>query len=201
MHIWAQCLQAHPDQSLARYLLKGMTVGFRIGYDWSRERKSACSNLPSASAHPEVVQQSLDQEVASGRLLGPFQPDELCPPVHVSRFGVIEKKHQQGKFRIIVDLSFPEGKSINDGIATELCSLSYTRVDDVVKGICQLGSGTMMAKIDIKSAYRIVPVHPVDRHLLATSWNGQLYVDGALPFGLRSPPPKSSQLSQTLSNL
>ena len=165
-----------------------MTVGFRIGYDWSRERKSACSNLPSASAHPEVVQQSLDQEVASGRLLGPFQPDELCPPVHVSRFGVIEKKHQQGKFRIIVDLSFPEGKSINDGIATELCSLSYTRVDDVVKGICQLGSGTLMAKIDIKSAYRIVPVHPVDRHLLATSWNGQLYVDGALPFGLRSAP-------------
>ena len=118
-----------------------MTVGFRIGYDWSRERKSACSNLPSASAHPEVVQQSLDQEVASGRLLGPFQPDELCPPVHVSRFGaMIEKKHQQGKFRIIVDLSFPEGKSINEGIATELCSLSYTRVDDVVKGICQLGS-------------------------------------------------------------
>ena len=121
-----------------------------------RERKSACSNLPSASAHPEVVQRNLDQEVASGRLLGPFQPDELSPPVHVSRFGVIEKKHQQGKFRIIVDLSSPEGKSINDGIATELCSLSYTRVDDVVKGICQAGPGALMAKIDIKSAYRII---------------------------------------------
>ena len=85
-------------------------------------------------------------------------------------------------------MSSPEGKSINDGITTELCSLSYTRVDDVVKGICQAGPGTLMAKIDIKSAYRIVPVHPVDRHLLATCWKGQLYVDGALPFGLRSAP-------------
>ena len=36
VHIWAQCLQAHPDQLLARYLLKGMTARFRIGYDWSK---------------------------------------------------------------------------------------------------------------------------------------------------------------------
>ena len=33
-----------------------------------------------------------------------------------------------------------------------------------------------------------MPVHPVVRHLLATCWKGQLYVDGALPFGLRSAP-------------
>ena len=174
-----------------------MTAGFRIGYDWSRERKSACSNLPSVSAHPEVVQQKLDQEVASGRRLGQFQPDELSPPVHVSRFGVIEKKHQQGKFRIIVDLSSPEGKSINDGIAIELCSLSYARVDDVVKGICQVGSGALMAKIDIKSAYCIVPVHPIDRHLLATRWKGQLYVGETLPFGLKSAPKIFTVLADT----
>ena len=128
----------------------GMTAGFRIGYNWSRECKLACSNLPSAFVHRGVVQQNPEQEVASSRLLGPFQPDELSPPVHVSRFGII-KKHRQGKFRIIIDLSSPECKNINDGIATELCSLSYTRVDDVLKGICQAGSGAQMAKIDMKA--------------------------------------------------
>lgn len=71
-------------------------------------------------------------------------------------------------------MSSSEGKSINDGIATALCSLSYTRVNDVVKGIYQAGPGALMAKIDIKSTYRIVPVHPVNRHLLATYWKGQL---------------------------
>ena len=90
----------------------------------------------------------------------------------------MEKKHQQRKFQIIVKLSSPEGKSINDGIATELCSLSYTRVDDIVKGICQGGSGALMAKINIKSAYCIVPVHPVDRHLLTTRWKRQLDICG-----------------------
>ena len=46
----------------------------------------------------------------------------------------------------------------------------------------------MLAKIDIKSAYRIMPVHPDDGPLLGMHWKGQLYVDTCLPFGLRSVP-------------
>ena len=34
----------------------------------------------------------------------------------------------------------------------------------------------------------LVPVHPDDRHLLGFEWRGQQYVDGMLPFGLRSAP-------------
>ena len=45
-----------------------------------------------------------------------------------------------------------------------------------------------MAKIDVKSVYRIVPVHPEDRSLLGMCWNGDIFVDAALPFGLRSAP-------------
>ena len=40
--------------------------------------------------------------------------------------------------------------------------------------------------MDIKEAYRMVPVHPEDRHLLAVRWKGVTYVDKVLPFGLRS---------------
>lgn len=45
-----------------------------------------------------------------------------------------------------------------------------------------------MAKIDIKSAYRLLAIHPQDRHLLGCRWQGSLYVDTALPFGLCSAP-------------
>ena len=45
-----------------------------------------------------------------------------------------------------------------------------------------------MAKADIKQAYRIVPVHPDDSHLLGVQWDGQVLVDKVLPFGLRSAP-------------
>lgn len=51
-----------------------------------------------------------------------------------------------------------------------------------------MGVGTLMAKIDIKSAYRMIPVHPADRPLLGWKWEGQVFVDSALPFGLCSAP-------------
>ena len=46
----------------------------------------------------------------------------------------------------------------------------------------------MMAKIDIKNAFRLLPVHPADRHLLMMSWNNSIYIDLCIPFGLRSAP-------------
>ena len=45
-----------------------------------------------------------------------------------------------------------------------------------------------MAKFDLKAAYWNVPVHPDDRWLLGMVWENQLFMDVALPFGLRSAP-------------
>ena len=47
---------------------------------------------------------------------------------------------------------------------------------------------TLLAKIDVKSAFRLLPVHPLDRHLLAMDWDRNLYIDTCLPFRLRSAP-------------
>ena len=54
--------------------------------------------------------------------------------------------------------------------------------------ILTLGTGSLLAKIDIKSAFWLLPVHPADRHLLGIKWNGEVYLDCCLPFGLRSAP-------------
>ena len=45
-----------------------------------------------------------------------------------------------------------------------------------------------MAKFDVESANRNVPIHPLDRYLLGIKWRHHFYVDLALPFGLRSAP-------------
>ena len=87
---------------------------------------------------------------------------ETAPQV-LNRLGVIPKKHEPGKQRIITDLSYPDGQSINNAINSRLCSLSYITVDQVANTALSLGKGALIAKIDIKSAYRLVPVHPVDR--------------------------------------
>ena len=46
----------------------------------------------------------------------------------------------------------------------------------------------MLAKVDIAHAFRNIPVHPEDHHLLGMSWGGKVNLDLTLPFGLRSSP-------------
>ena len=71
-------------------------------------------------------------------------------------------------------------------------------MDDVADAVCQLGDGTELAKADIKAAYRMVPVHPDDRPLLAMQWEGEVYLYRALLFGLRSAPKIFNALADAL---
>ena len=136
-----------------------------------------------------MVSNYLEEELALNRIveLPPGQAQKL-DGLQCSPFGVIPKKHKPGKWRLIVDLSSPEHFSVNDGIAKELCSLTYTSVDDVVACVLKAGKGALLAKMDIKQAYRNIPVHPDDRPLLGMKWQGRVFVDKTLPFGLRSAP-------------
>ena len=195
---WDHMLAQHPDRQYVAYLLSGIQEGFRIGYE-RREHVlgSARKNMKTAMENPQVIKEYLDVERKRGVLLGPFERSEM-PEVHLSRFGVIPKSNQPGKWRLIVDLSHPEGRSVNDVISGELCSLQYMRIEEVVRRLLKLGPGAQMAKMDIKSAYRMVPVHPQDRVLLGVQWEGQVYVDAALPFGLRSAPKVFNALADGL---
>ena len=89
---------------------------------------------------------------------------------------------------MICDLLSPQGFSVNDGIDPELCSLHYASVDDAVALVRHMGTGAMMAKLDLKSAYRMIPIHQLDQQLLGITWQGHTYIDQALPFGLQSAP-------------
>jgi len=130
-------------------------------------------------------------------LLGPLTQKDM-KGVQVSPFGVIPKNHQPGKRRLILDLSSPRGGSMNEGISSQLCSLSYIAVDDVAEIAMQLGQGAKLAKLDLTKAYRMAPVLPEDRHLLGMKWQDQLYLDSALPFGLRSAPKLSNAVADAL---
>ncbi|XP_068761877.1 uncharacterized protein [Montipora capricornis] len=52
-----------------------------------------------------------------------------------------------------------------------------------------------MSKLDIKSAFRNIPVHPSDWELLGMKWNSLYFFDTVLPFGLRSAPYLFDQFS------
>ena len=77
----------------------------------------------------------------------------------------------------------PQG---NDTVPVERCHMQYTSVLEAAAIIGGLGQGTLLAKIDLHQAYRMVPVHADDHRLLGIQWREDIFVDTALPFGLRS---------------
>ena len=185
--ILAQSMAGHPDQEFSRFILRGLSDGFHIGYfSQSHSLRSSLTNHPSSLANPQVISTYLTEEVAAGRMVGPLSPD--ADDIHCSPIGLVPKGRDTGLWRMIVDLSHPDGRSVNDGIAPPQCSLQYSAVEDALQFITTLGHGTCLVKVDLRSAYRIVPVHPHDHQLLGVHWEGQVYVDLALPFGLRSAP-------------
>ena len=168
------------------YIVDGLSKGFRIGFDRRQPLQSARNNMPSAAQHHSVVTDYVANESKIGRFHGPLPKPQ--PGLHINRFGVIPKGHTPGKWRLITDLSFPPQRSVNDGIDPALCSLSYVSLDTVAAAAAALGPGALMAKVDIESAYRLIPVHPEDCRLLGVEWENQCYYDTKLPFGLRSAP-------------
>ena len=97
------------------YILEGIRNGFRIGFNYSScTCKSSANNMASAEANPEPVDNYLMIELQTNRIMQ--VPQEYREKVQISRFGVIPKANQPGKWRLILDLSSPDGSSVNDGV-------------------------------------------------------------------------------------
>ena len=71
-------------------------------------------------------------------------------------------------------------------------------MDDATLVVQKLGRGAVLAKLDLKKAYRMVPVHPDDHALLGIRWGTDVYIDTALLFDLRSAPKIFSAIADAL---
>ena len=99
-----------------------------------------------------------------------------------------------GKWHQAVDLPAPLGVSISDGIDR------FRAVLNIIYIFC---NGTiriqrvLLSKGRYKQAYRMVPVHPEDQHLLGIQWQGVAYILRYVGYYILAytPNPKYSQQS------
>ena len=171
------------DKVILDQLVQGFTVGFPIHFEGEHSSYEA-NNLLSARQYPDAVDLKLQKEISANRIAGPFNVPPF-PDFRVSPLGVVPKKIP-GEFRLIHHLSFPSGSSVNDGISPVDTSVQYARVDDAVRAIKATGRHCFLAKTDIKNAFRIIPIRPLDHHLLGLKWRGAYYYDRCMPMGCSS---------------
>ena len=98
-------------------------------------------------------------ELLAGRIEDPFQTLPQ-PDMKIFLLGVVPKR-QEGQFCLIHHLSQPlaSGLSVNDGIPKEYTAVSYAGIEDAFALIKQLNHDCLIAKTDVKLAFRILSVH------------------------------------------
>ena len=108
--------------------------------------------------YPQALDKYVKKEKEKGAILRPFKVIPFSNKVGISPISTRPKKQTQER-RIIIDLSFPPGNSINDGMIKGSylgmqAELTFPKTDDLAKRIAQLGVGACMFKVDLSRYFR-----------------------------------------------
>ena len=187
------------DWHLPLFLRYGFPMDFKGSHG---DLISASDSHPSALQFPEHVTAYLTDEMDHQAIYGPFKNKPFGGITHISPF-ITHQKQDSNKRRVIIDLSWPNGASVNHythsneymGTAFKLC---YPSVDTFTDRLRKLGRGALMHKIDLSRAFRQLKVDPADYPLLCLFWQGNYYVDGSYAFGHRTGAMGCSRLTDFL---
>lgn len=124
---------------------------------------TTCHNLKSLNGLEHEAMKLIYKEVSLGRVAGPFLKSPFTN-LRLSPVGLVSKK--DGSFRLIHHLSYPQGSSVNDFTDQSFSSVKYTSFDEALEMLVSLEQGALVSRLDIKSAFRLLPVHTSDFSLL-----------------------------------
>ncbi len=183
---WQALLQDYPDRQFPQLLAGIATYGARAGYEGPYIRIRG-KNHASAFRISQDITANIQSEIRDGRVK---EVDNLPPYYFISPLGAVEKKSSGRRtgWRRIHDLSYPIASSVNDGIPEIYGTLQYQTLDDAIQLIATHGRNAILRKRDLQDAFRMIPLSPYDYWLFLFEWEGKLYMDIFLPFGLRTSP-------------
>ena len=184
-----------------KVLLKGFTYGFDIGYRGPMERTDKSENIPISVGSKKEMWEKLMKEVKVNHYAGPFHNIPYRYYIQ-SPIGLVPK--DKGKqTRLIFHLSYDFGKedhqkSLNFHTPEEICTVKYNDMDHAIGVSLNLlrrhaGSEQKLSlfysKSDLRSAFHLLPILPVQRFLLIMKCEHPItcevayFVEKCLPFG------------------
>ena len=196
---WRKALQGYSDYKLVEFL----EFGWTIGIDWSAYLQSYNSNHKTALEHPDDIEHYIATELRHRALLGPF----AGPPTAVCHFSPLMTRPKRDSIfrRVIIDLSWPKGWSVNDGISrTDYIdgpmTISLPTPDDMER-VVRAGRGSYLYKTDLSRGNRQLRVDPLDWPLLSFRHESLCFMDICPPFGLRPSAMAMQRVSQAMVHL
>ena len=183
---WKLALLGYQDQQLLEFL----EFGWPADYTASKLPKPTLSNHKELLDYSKFIIDYITEEIHHGALLGPFNIIPFVPWAQFSPIMTREKK-QSIKRRIIVNLSYPKGNSVNSGIKKGFyqgkpLTFSLPTINNIINNLTKSQTEKFIWSIDLARAYRQLRTDPLSVPLFGITMKNKMFFDLALPFGCRT---------------
>ncbi len=165
-----------------------MRFGAPIGLNGEKVGVNLYVNHRGAIVYHKDIDNYIVQELGYQAVLGTFNSNPFSSPITILHLNSRAKSDSEER-RLIVDLSFPQGNSVNSGIRKHSyldndIRLRNLKIDSLVELVKKKGGGCAVFKHYLKRAYGQIPVCSGDYNYIAYEWRGKIYVGRLLPMGL-----------------
>jgi hypothetical protein len=186
-------LKKHPNRPFVKSVCRGLREGFWPWADTSNPKLPKTldmSRRPILSAQKaKFIRQQRDEEIKLGRWSSSFGRN-LLPGMYSSPLSAVPKS-TPGKFRLIIDQS--RGRhSLNSMIRKSQVKVKLDNIHDLGTSLIAVRKKhgakrkLVLFKSDVKSAYRLMPMHPLWQIRQVATVDGERYVDRCNTFGSRA---------------
>lgn len=159
-------LETNYGKDKVEFLVEGFTKGFKLGYQGPLTGRRFAPNHKLRAGSQVDLWNKLMKEVQAKRCAGPWLENDIPFDKFLqSPITLIDKKGAEGVegtagVRLIFDLSWPRGDSLNDHTPQELKTCEYPLFDKAVQMCLKEGKGCFMSSADCKSAFKQLPLAP-----------------------------------------
>ncbi len=156
-------------------------------------------NAESSYTFGDRVTDAIADWLHKGFAAGPLDEEEVPAGAKVNSIMCREKPN--GSVRIILNMSAPEGFSVNDGIDPRDFPTVMSSTEKWLDVLDRVGRGCSICKIDWADAYKHIAVRKEDLPLLYFEWLGKFFVELCLIIGSASSPGIYDRLAKTVLDL
>jgi hypothetical protein len=163
-----------------RYIQHGADIGCK----GSARMPSQSTNAKSAYEHGPQVTDAIAEWVQKGYAFGPV-PRHMVP-AEAKISGIMVRPKPNGSVRVILNLSAPKGRSVNDGIDKDDFPAKMSSTGAWLEVLNWAGRRCLLTKTDWAAAYKQICVREQDTNLQWFSWAGMYFKELCLIFGSAS---------------
>ena len=189
---------SYQQKTIAKRAIKILKFGSKICFKRGAKVKYNSKNGNSSFKHGKLITDTIATWVKKGHVIGPFS----APPFKDLNTSPLMAIEQKNKVRPILNLSAPEGSSLNDAVDKKtIRKLTMSSAKKFSQTLLKLGRNANFAKSDLVDAYKLIPINPCDWKYYGFKWLGKFFVDTTTPFGSNTAPANFDDIGETVTNI